>query len=120
MNLNELNEFAQGCRQSLVLSEQQAKAITPMGLVIEPGTEVDIGRGIEDPSKDCIPGTVLKVCIEPNFHVTYEVLWWSGKEAKTAWFPASLVRSKEIGNGYRTIGLIQPPTEGQPGRPITG
>lgn len=118
----QLDEFAQGLRSSVTLSEEQAKAITPLGLVIEPGTRVGImDFDNQEPGAKCIVGTITQISIRPNFCVFYEVIWWSGNDLKEHWFPASLIVPMKLGDGYRTIGFSkQPPTEGQPGRPITG
>jgi len=46
--------------------------------VIKPGHTVSLFG-------DEILAIVLKVCIEEQGIVTYQVSWWSGRERKTAW-----------------------------------
>lgn len=65
--------------------------------VLRPGSGVDIGG---------VFATVTQVCITDAFAVTYEVLWWSGQDRKTAWVsPAQISPSNQpklkIGFGGR-------------------
>lgn len=106
-DLNNLNEFAQGKRKSVTLEESTAKAITPLGLIIEPGTTVEIVIDSQDLKAVNPKGTVTQVLIRANFCVEYQVRWWNGNSLEETWLPTNLIAPLEFGNGYRTIGFQQ-------------
>jgi hypothetical protein len=76
-----------------------ANVDVPEMVVLRPGTVVQIGP------ERAISGHVAKVCIEGPA-VTYEVVWWSGNERRTAWAqPVELMSSGEQKNDLR-IGFL--------------
>lgn len=50
--------------------------------VLRPGSTVHIGGQ---------PGIITQVCVTSDFAVSYEVVWWSAADRKSAW-----VRAEEI------------------------
>jgi hypothetical protein len=105
----ELTEFVQGQRQSVAVSGDVAKAITPMGLIIEPGTPIEIVIDSNDLKATNPKGSVTQVLIRANFCVEYQVRWWNGNSLEEAWLPTNMIRPLEFGNGYRSIGFQQAP-----------
>lgn len=52
--------------------------------VLPPGTNVIVGEEVR--------GTVAAVTVRHNFHVTYEIVWWSGPQRVVQQVEAAEVR----------------------------
>lgn len=74
--------------------------------VLAIGTRVRLG----DPA-DPIPGTILGISIREAGRVTYEVVWWDGRERRSEWLERAEFEMEKGGGRAVRIGFGSGPSE---------